>query len=434
MQKTLKRLIDTKKARICVVGLGYVGLPIAVEAAKIGFTTYGLDSSASRIARLEKGVSYITDVPSDALRKLLGKRFHPTIDGSIIANSDVIVICVPTPLKRKKIPDVSYIVKAVKAIAKHLRKDQLIILESTTYPGTTDEIARPILEKAGMLEGKDFFLAFSPERIDPSNKRYRFSNIPKVVGGVSKQAQELACSFYSKIVKKVIPVSSARAAESVKLLENTFRIVNIGLANEFAMLCDKLDLDVWEIIEAAKTKPFGFMPFYPGPGIGGHCIPADPVYLSWKAKKAGFKAKMIDLAAKTNNFMPYYIVHRIEALLEKAGKSASNAKVLILGVTYKKDVKDLRESPALEVLEILKKKGFNVSYADPHIPYLDINSIDLKAVKLTLASIRRYDLIVLTTAHSGFDYKKIFKSAKVILDTRNAFASAGIKADNIIKL
>ena len=431
---TIARLLSCKKAKVCVLGLGYVGLPIAVAAAKNGFFTYGLDNSGSRIARLEKGVSYITDVPSDALRKLLGNRFHPTIDGSVVANSDVIIICVPTPLKRKRIPDVSYIVKAIKAIAKHLRKDQLIILESTTYPGTTDEIARPILEKTGMLEGKDFFLAFSPERIDPSNKRYRFSNIPKVVGGVSKKAQKLACSFYSKIVKKVIPVSSVRAAESVKLLENTFRIVNIGLINEFAMLCDKLDLDVWEIIDAAKTKPFGFMPFYPGPGIGGHCIPADPVYLSWKARKAGFKAKMIDLAAKTNNFMPYYIVHRMEALLEKTGKSVSNAKVLILGVTYKKDVKDLRESPALEALEILKNKGFNVSYADPHIPCLDINSIDLKTVKLTSASIRRYDLIVLTTAHSGFNYKNISKSAKVILDTRNAFASAGIKADNIIKL
>ncbi len=431
---TIAKLISCKKAKVCVLGLGYVGLPIAVAAAKNGFFTYGLDNSASRIARLEKGVSYITDVPSDALRRLLGNRFHPTTDGSVVANSDVIVICVPTPLKRKKIPDVSYIVKAIKVIARHLRKDQLIILESTTYPGTTDEVARPILEKTGMVEGKDFFLAFSPERIDPSNKRYRFSNIPKVVGGVSKKAQELACSFYAKIVKKVIPVSSARAAESVKLLENTFRIVNIGLANEFAMLCDKLDLDVWEIIEAAKTKPFGFMPFYPGPGIGGHCIPADPIYLSWKAKKAGFRAKMIDLAAKTNNFMPYYVSHRIEALAEKTGKFISNTKVLILGVTYKKDVKDLRESPALEIIEILRKKGFKVSYADPHIPYLDINNINLKSSKLTPANIKKYDILVLATAHSRFNYKNISKSAKVILDTRNAFAAAGIRADNIIKL
>lgn len=427
-------LLSQKKAKVCILGLGYVGLPIAIESAKKGFFTYGLDSSISRIARLKRGVSYITDVPSGTLRKVLGRKFFPTTENSIIADSDVIVICVPTPLKRKKIPDVSYIVKAVKAISKYLRKNQLIILESTTYPGTTDEIAKPILEKTGLKEGEDFFLSFSPERIDPNNRRYRFSNIPKVIGGVSQKASKYTLSFYSKLVKKVILVSSARTAESVKLLENTFRIVNIGLANEFAMLCEKLGIDVWEVIEAAKTKPFGFMHFYPGPGIGGHCIPADPVYLSWRARKAGFKTKMIDLAAKTNNFMPYYVVHRIESLITGTGKLPKTAKALVLGVTYKKDVKDLRESPALEIIDILNKKGLKVSYADPYIPYLDVNNIKLNAIRLTAANIKKQGIVVLTTAHTGFNYKKIAKNSKLIIDTRNAFASKGIKSGNIIKL
>ncbi|UCH12386.1 MAG: nucleotide sugar dehydrogenase [Candidatus Omnitrophota bacterium] len=431
----LKKLIDSKKAKICIIGLGYVGLPIALEFVKKGFFVYGLDNNKKRIGSLKKGNSYITDISSDRIRKILkSRRFLPTTEESILKQPDIIIICVPTPLRKRKIPNISYIIMAAKTIVRYLQKSQLIILESTTYPGTTRDVILPILKKSGLKESKDFFLSFSPERIDPGNRRYTFSKIPKIVGGISKKAAELTRVLYSKVIDKVIPVSLAETAEAVKLLENTFRIVNIGLINEFAMLCSKLNIDVWEVVEAAKTKPFGFMPFYPGPGIGGHCLPIDPLYLSWKARKVGFRTKMIDLAAKTNLFMPHYVVRRIEGLLNEKGKEVSGTKILILGVTYKKDVKDLRESPALDIIELLQGKGARVSYSDPYILYLDINSIRTKGVKLTQAILKKNDLVILVTDHREFNYKMIANSARLILDTRNAFERVGINAKNIVKL
>jgi len=435
VSKRLTHKIRNKKAKIVVIGLGYVGLPIALEFVKKGFFVYGLDNNKHRVDDLIKGASYITDISSKSIKiATRSKRFFPTIEKSILKESDIIIICVPTPLRKRKVPNISYIIKASRTIARYLRPFQLIILESTTYPGTTRDVVLPILEKRGLKEGKDFFLAFSPERIDPGNNKYTFAKIPKIVGGISKKATELTRGLYSEAIDKVIPVSSAETAEVVKLLENTFRIVNIGLINEFAMLCNKLKIDVWEVVEAAKTKPFGFMPFYPGPGLGGHCIPQDPLYLSWKARKVGFRTKMIDLAAKTNLFMPHYVVHRAEALLNERGRDISKAKILILGVTYKKDVKDLRESPALDIIELLQKKGATVSYSDPYIPYLDINNIRLKNTKLAPANIGENDLIILSTNHNRFNYRIIARGAKLILDTRNAFGIRGIKAKHIIKL
>jgi len=435
MQKELNRLINSKEARICVVGLGYVGLPIAVEFAKRGFSVYGFDTKAERVKKLKSASSYISDISSAAIKSLIKRdRLIPTTDQTVLKNSDVVIICVPTPLRNKRTPDISYIIKVTKAIAKYLHAGQLIVLESTTYPGTTREVMLPMLEKRGLKEGVDFFLAFSPERIDPGNKRYKFSNIPKVVGGISKEAGLLTKRLYSKVVDKVVYVNGAESAEVVKLLENTFRIVNIGLINEFAMLCEKLGIDVWEVIEAAKTKPFGFMPFYPGPGVGGHCISTDPLYLSWKARRVGFVTKMIDLASKTNLGMPQYIFSKIEALLAREGKKISGAKILVLGVSYKKDVKDLRESPAIDLIELLKRSGTDTAYSDPHVSYLKINSIDMRSVKRTPKNIRRFDIAVLTTGHKRFNYKQISQYAKLILDTRNAFEKAGVRSKNIIKL
>jgi len=433
--KQLSRLIDTKKANIAVIGLGYVGLPIALEFAKKGFFVYGLDKNRRRVAALRKGNSYITDIASSDIKKALkNKRFCASAEEAVLRDSDVIIICVPTPLRKTKVPNISYIIEASRTVARYSRPGQLIVLESTTYPGTTRDIVLPILEKGPLREGEDIFLAFSPERINPGDKRYTFARIPKVAGGVSTQALALTKRLYSKVIDKVIGVSSVETAEVVKLLENTFRIVNIGLINEFAMLCGKLNIDAWEVVEAAKTKPFGFMPFYPGPGLGGHCIPADPLYLSWKARKVGFKARMIDLASTTNLSMPRYVVQKAAKLLSKAGKKISRARVLILGVTYKKDVKDLRESPALEIIEQLQKRGAKASYSDPHIPYLKIGNIDLRDTKMKKSNIEKNDLVILVTDHKGFDYKIIAKNAGLILDTRNAFEANGVTAEHIIKL
>lgn len=433
--KELAKGIDAKKARIAIVGLGYVGLPIALEFVNKGFFVHGLDNNRRRIESLIKRTSYISDISSDKLKTALNsRRFHPTTEQSVLKESEVIIVCVPTPLRKTKVPNISYIIKASQTIAKYLHPGQMIVLESTTYPGTTRDVVLPILEKKGLKEDKDFFLAFSPERIDPGNKFYTFAKIPKVIGGISIKAGKLANRLYSKVIGKVVLVSSAETAEVVKLLENTFRIVNIGLINEFAMLCSRLKIDVWEVVEAARTKPFGFMPFYPGPGIGGHCIPKDPMYLSWKARKVGFKTRMIDLASKTNLFMPHYVVHRAEKLLREKNKEISKAKLLILGVTYKKDVKDLRESPALEIIELLQERGVRVSYSDPYIPYLDISGIRLKNTELTQPNIRKYDLVILTTDHKRFNYRMIAKAARLILDTRNAFGTRGVQNGSIVKL
>ncbi len=427
--------IKAKKAVITVMGLGYVGLPIALEFAKKGFTVNGLDTNPKRIEKLKKGVSYINDISSVEMKKVLrGGNFHATGDDRVLGLSDAVIICVPTPLRKVKDPDISYVISAGKSLAKHVHKGQLIILESTTYPGTTRDLIKPMLEKRGLKSGRDFFLAFSPERIDPGNKKYDFRNIPKVVGGMGKEATELGQLLYSRAVKRTVGVSTVEAAEVTKLLENTFRIVNIALVNEFAMLCNKLGIDVWEVIKAAGTKPFGYMPFYPGPGIGGHCIPADPMYLSWKARKVGFKTKMIDLAAYTNRMVPRYVAGRIERILAKRGRKISSARVFIVGVTYKKDVNDLRESPALDIIETLQKKKAKIRYYDPYIPELKIGGISAGSSALDPGVIRNSDIVVVVADHTGLDYRMIAKNAKVVFDTRNVFEKLGIRGGNIIKL
>lgn len=427
--------IKNKKAVVTVMGLGYVGLPIALEFARKGFSVNGLDNNPRRIETLRKGGSYINDIPAKEIKDTLKHgRFNATEDASVLGRSDAVIICVPTPLRKVKDPDISYVVAAGRTMAKYVKKGQLIILESTTYPGTTRELVKPMLEKKGLKAGTDFFLAFSPERIDPGNKKYDFRNIPKIVGGLGEEATKLGELLYSQVVDKTVGVSTMETAEVTKLLENTFRIVNIALVNEFAMLCNRLDIDVWEVIKAASTKPFGYMPFYPGPGIGGHCIPADPLYLSWKARKVGFKTKMIDLAAHTNRMVPHYVVERIEKLLAAKKKKLSSAKVFIVGVTYKKDVNDLRESPALDIIENLQKKNARVSYCDPYIPKLEIGGIHTKASKLASAVIKKQDIVVIVADHAGLDYKMIAKNAELVFDTRCVFEHLGIKGGNVVKL
>ncbi len=420
--KLLRDKIIAKEAKLCIIGLGYVGLPLSVAFAKKGFFVYGFDTNSSRVNKLKRGVEYIVDVSSKDVSLLIkNKHFYPTIEEKVLKEADAIIICVPTPLRKVKVPDVSYIISAARTIKRHLRKGQLIILESTSYPATTREVVLPILMESGLREEKDFFLCFSPERVNPGDKKFPLTKIPKIVGGLSYRSSRIAKSLYASIVKKVLIVSSPEVAETSKLLENTFRLVNIALANEFAMACDKLGIKLWEVIEGAKTKPFGFMPFYPGPGVGGHCIPADPMYLSWKVKKLGFKTKMIDLAAYINHFMPGYIVKRVQRLLEREGKDIKKARILILGATYKKDVKDLRESPSLDIIDILRNKNIKVDYFDPFIPYLAINKINLKRVPLTKTNIKKYDCVILVTNHSSVDYELVQKNAKLIFDSRNVY-------------
>ena len=431
----LEKKIKNKKAVVTVVGLGYVGLPIALELSKKGYAVNGLDNNTGRINNLKKKRSYIDDISSDEIRKISKDHsFSATTASGVLASSDVIIVCVPTPLRKVKTPDISYIVRASRTLKKHMRPGQLVIIESTTYPGTTREVILPELEKSGYKLDEDFFLAFSPERIDPGNPKYSLINIPKVIGGVTRKSTELGRLLYSRIIKQVVAVPDAETAEVTKLLENTFRIVNIGLINEFAMVCHKLKIDVWEVIKAAGTKPFGFMTFYPGPGIGGHCIPADPMYLSWKARTIGFRTKMIDLAAKTNRMVPGYVVERAEELLEKRGGSIRRARVLIVGVAYKKDVNDLRESPALEIIKGLKAKGAESAYHDPHIPYLDIYGIRKRSQKLTPALLKNQDLVLIVSDHSLVDYRMIAENAAIVLDTRNIFEKKKIKGQNIVKL
>jgi UDP-N-acetyl-D-glucosamine dehydrogenase len=421
---------------VTVVGLGYVGLPIALEFCKKGFKVNGLDTNKRRIGSLKEGASYIEDIPSREVRNAIKrKKFHVTDNKAILKSSDVVIICVPTPLRKVKTPNISYVVKACRSLSRQMRSGQLVVVESTTYPGTTREVILPILEKSGYRIDKDFYLAFSPERIDPGNKKYSFANIPKVIGGSTKKGTELGKLLYSHVTKKVVGTSSAETAEVTKLLENTFRIVNIALINEFSMLCHKLGIDVWEVIEAARTKPFGFMPFYPGPGIGGHCIPADPMYLSWKARTIGFKTKMVDLAAKFNRMIPAYVVERVEELLKPTKeKKLKDMRVLLVGVTYKKDVNDLRESPALDIMKALQKKKIKLSYYDPYIPYLDIHGIKLKSCGLTPAIIKKQDIVLVVTDHTNVNYKMLAKNARLVLDTRNVFEQNKVTGDNIVKL
>lgn len=428
MQIQLEQKIRDKSAEIAVIGLGYVGLPLAVEFAKCGFRVTGIDTDTARVNNVKKAVAYILDVDINELKALVeNKSLTATADFRKLKEADVIIICVPTPLKRRNQPNINYIKGAVNQIRRRLRKGQLVILESTTYPGTTDEVILPMLEETGLKCGEDFFLVFSPERIDPGNQKFPLHKIPKVVGGVTEGSSDLFKLLYEQIIEKVVVVSSPRAAETVKLLENTFRLVNIGLINELSMMCHKMNLDIWEIIDAAKTKPFGFMPFYPGPGVGGHCIPKDPLYLYWKAKLHGFKSRFIKLAADLNSAMPAYIVERLNKAIPLA-----QAKILVLGVTYKKDVKDLRKSPALEIINLLRKNNAHVFYADPLIPYLKFDHYNLKAVSITTEALSEMDCCLLITDHSGFDYELILSRSKLIFDTRNVYKDR--KADKLIRL
>ena len=413
--------ISSRKANIGVVGLGYVGLPLAVEFAKVGFRVTGIDSDQQKTDMINSGKSYIHDVPNELTRSLVQNgKLCATVDYQILAEIDVVNICVPTPLSKTKDPDMSFIVKAAGEVASSLREGQLIILESTTYPGTTEEIILPILENTGLQVGRDFFLAFSPERIDPGNRKYSVRNIPKVVGGITPKCTELAVSLYENVVERVVPVSCTEVAEMSKLLENTFRSVNIGLANELALMCNRLGINVWEVIDAAATKPFGFMPFYPGPGLGGHCIPVDPFYLSWKAKQNGFEARFIELAGRVNRAMPLYVVSRITDALNERNKSVNGSKILVLGVAYKKCVSDTRESPALDIIELLEKKGAKLSYSDPYVPNLRLSGNVLTSQALDERTLRAADCCVIVTDHNNFDYQKITQFSNLIVDCRNA--------------
>jgi UDP-N-acetyl-D-glucosamine dehydrogenase len=419
--KTFTDRAASKKARIGVIGLGYVGLPLAAEFAKEGFRVTGFEIDAKRAATLNSGRSYIQDVPTSDVRELVrAGRLRATLDFNELKAMDAIDICVPTPLRKTKDPDVSYIVASVSEIAPRLRRGQLIILESTTYPGTTDELVRPILEERGMKVGKDFYLSFSPERIDPGNPKFHTRNIPKVVGGTTPACTQAVTALYSAIFDQVVPVTSTQVAETVKLLENTFRSVNIGLVNEIALMCDKLKINVWEVIDAAATKPFGFMAFYPGPGLGGHCIPVDPFYLSWKARQSGFEARFIELAGQVNGNMPYHVVRRVGEALNAQRRSVRGARVLLLGVAYKADIDDVRESPSLDIMEILHKEGALVTYCDPYVPRLRHNGRMMRSAPLRAGTIRKYDCVVIATAHKVFDYDLISKNSRSIVDCRNA--------------
>jgi UDP-N-acetyl-D-glucosamine dehydrogenase len=425
--------IEKREARLGVIGLGYVGLPLAVELGQAGFRVHGLDVDAKRVAELAAGRSYIQDVPASTVRALVrSKRLVPGTDFRVLRELDAVNVCVPTPLSKQKDPDVSFIVAASREVAKYLHRGMLVILESTTYPGTTQELILPMLEETGLKVGRDFFLAFSPERVDPGNRRFNTRNIPKVVGGVTPMCTEVAVRLYRQRLEHVVPVSSPQVAEMVKLLENTFRSVNIGMVNEMALLCARLGIDVWEVIDAAATKPFGFMPFYPGPGLGGHCIPIDPFYLSWKARASGFEARFIELAGHVNGHMPEHVVDLVARSLNANGRAVHGARILVLGVAYKANIDDTRESPSLDIMQTLGDRGARVDYSDPFVPSLDFAGRRLRSVPLTAARIRRYDCVVIATAHGQFPYDEIVRSARGIVDTRNALR--GRKSKKIVRL
>ena len=430
---TLLDRIRSKQARIGVIGLGYVGLPLAVEFALAGFHVTGFDVDATKVGEINAGRSYIPDVPQDDLGKVVTSgHLKATTDMRELASMDVADICVPTPLRKTKDPDLSYVVKSLEAVAATAHAGQLVILESTTYPGTTDEVALPMLEGRGLKADRDFFLAFSPERVDPGNPMFLTRNIPKIVGGYGPASTQAAAALYSQVVSKVIPVSSTRVAEMVKLLENTFRAVNIGLVNEIAQMCHKMDIDVWEVIDAAKTKPFGFMPFYPGPGLGGHCIPIDPHYLSWKARQHGFECRFIDLAGQVNGAMPEFVVDRVVDALNENRKAVNGSRIHIYGIAYKRDVGDMRESPALDVIELLRRRGAAISYSDPYVPVLKEGTHHLEAVPEAEALRKRPDCVVICTDHGAFNWKALVDSGIPVVDTRNALRD--FPAPQIVRL
>lgn len=431
--KELMESFRNKQATIAVIGMGYVGLPLAFEAVESGFTVIGIDVDKEKVKSLKDGISYVKDI-SDATLKMMNEtgRFFPSNDYSMVKDAQAISICVPTPLRKTREPDISYIIDAAKSIAQHLKKGQLLVLESTTYPGTTQEIVQPLLESSGLVAGQDFFLAYSPERVDPGNAVYNTRNTPKVVGGISELCTEIGMAYYGAIVDKVVPVGNPREAEMVKLLENTFRSVNIGLVNELALMCHRMDIDIWRVVEAAATKPFGYMPFWPGPGLGGHCIPIDPQYLSWKAKSFNFYTKFIDYAGEINGNMPRFVVTRVQDALNDKAKSCKNSKILICGVAYKPGVNDIRESPALEIMLLLQEKGAILEYHDPFVPALELPNISLKSIQLTPESLKEFDMVLITTNHDCLNYNQLVQDSSLIFDTRNA--TNGIKSEKVIKL
>jgi UDP-N-acetyl-D-glucosamine dehydrogenase len=413
--------IERRRARIGIVGMGYVGLPLAVAFARRGFRVTGIEAHPQRAAALRAGRSYIEDVPSAELKRLV-KQGLLTVDttGATSGSLDAILICVQTPLRKTREPDISNIMGACRGVAKHLRKGQLVVLESTTYPGTTEEAVRPVLEQSGLKAGKDFFLAFSPERVDPGNERWKIENTPKVVGGIGPESTKRATALYAQVISKVVPVSSTTAAELVKLLENTFRSVNIALVNELAQICDRLGVDVWEIVAAAETKPFGFMSFWPGPGIGGHCIPKDPQLLSWKMRTLNFEPRFIELATTINGHMPIYAVSRIARLLNQDGKAVRGSRVLVMGVAYKPGVGDYRDSPSLDIMHLLAEDGAEIVYHDPHVPKATAAGRTWRNKPLNDALIRSADCVLILTAHKGIDYARLCRKAKLVFDARNA--------------
>jgi UDP-N-acetyl-D-glucosamine dehydrogenase len=432
---SLTERLRTRSARVSVVGQGYVGLPLAVELGRVGFSISGLDTSPDRVAALNAGHPHTPDVDRQELTALRqGDRYTATVDFSSLSYSDVVIICVPTPLRKSKDPDISYVLAAATETATHFRPGQLVILESTTYPGTTEELLLPLFEARGAVVGENFFLAFSPERIDPGNRNFRLRDIPKVVGGVTPACTRLAALLYGQIVDKVVEVSSPKVAELAKLYENVFRNVNIALANEFALMCRRLDVHTREVIEAAATKPFGFLPFYPGPGIGGHCIPIDPGYLAWKMRLNGYEARFIHLADEVNRAMPEYVVGLVAEELNRRRRTLNGARILVLGVAYKRGVGDTRESPAIEVLAGLQHKGAEISYADPYVPSLAVEGTVFEAIELTDAQLTTADCVVILTDHPEFDYRRVVARASLIVDTRNATWGIPAPAGRVILL
>ncbi len=430
--RLLKRL-EQRQATVAVIGLGYVGLPLAVAFAEAGFPVIGVDVDPARVDAIGRGESYVLDVPSERLKALTVRpttgdgrrttderpRLVATTDYAVLDRCDVAIICVPTPLSKTRDPDISYILAAGEGVAAHLHPGMLVVLESTTYPGTTEELLRPMLERTGLRAGREFFLAFSPERIDPGRIDYTIRNTPKIVGGLTPTCLEVACALYGTVVERVVPVSSPATAEMVKLLENTFRAVNIALVNEIALMCDKLGLDVWEVIEAAATKPYGFMKFTPGPGVGGHCIPLDPHYLSWKLRTLNYNARFIQLAGEINAEMPHYWVDKVQDALNREGKPVKGSRVLVLGVAYKKDVSDVRESPALDIIELLRAKGADVRYHDPHVPTISHNGYEMSSEPDLSQALEAADCVIIVTDHSWYDWEEVARRARLIVDTRH---------------
>ncbi len=433
----LQRNIESKRAVVGIIGMGYVGLPLVGTFTRAGFRCIGFDIDPNKVRMLNAGRSYIEHIPSAAIATLVRtKRFHATANMNDLKKPDAIIICVPTPLSKSRDPDMSYVEGTAEAIAPRLRKGQLVVLESTTYPGTTRELVKPILEKSGLKAERDFFLAFSPEREDPGRKDYSTATIPKVVGGLGRKSHRLAVALYTQAIAKVVPVGSCEVAEAAKIVENVYRCVNIAMVNELKLVFDKMGIDVWEVINAAKTKPFGFQAFYPGPGLGGHCIPIDPFYLTWKARQYGEPTRFIELAGEINTFMPEYVIERLTEALNDRGKPVRGSRILVLGLAYKKDVDDLRESPSIELIHLLQKRGAKVDYNDPHIPRTHKgreHDLGMKSVPLTAANLKRYDAVLISTDHSKYDANMIVKNSKLVIDTRNACANVRRGREKIVK-